>query len=520
MAKFSYVGQRYTQAGSDKTLLSFTADASDIRRWGGVPSKNERFHGGFQRALSMRYLKIINYFNDGQLSPGAIVVAFRQDAVSVTDLGYPSSWPKLEGIDTVPQFVHMEFECSDYDDEPLSSLIYKVRKLLESRPGFELMESSAQLDENDSLDADIKNVDDNDAESEGDDLDVGKSKLRSFYDFIGSEEAVKSWIENENGRIEALKQKKSLTLAEKEYVLYPADEKLKSTLISLLRPAMIVDGQHRVSGADESDKDGIRFTVCALKDADWVEQVFQFVVLNKMAKPISKDFLTELLNTSLTNKEVDEIDKRLEKIGIKNSDRRIHKYINYDTRSPFYGMVAEAGEVAGAETLGKLSQQGMLTLAKRWRSISAGGKTGEMNCFLKYLNASGLSEARDKWRDYETWISMFFAFWDEMKKLYEPQQIWEKAEKYHLLYIVTLQALQDVFLESKASGKVKFQSMEDFRAQVREFFAEVPSAFFIGWSQPGLQSGKGWELIKNAVKMFQDGMKLKKVKDSSPLFSQ
>ena len=183
-------------------------------------------------------------------------------------------------------------------------------------------------------------------------------------------------------------------------------------------------------------------------------------------------------------------------------------------------MVAEAGEVAGADTSGKLSQQGMLTLAKRWRTISAPGRTSEMNCYLKYLGVAGLGEGRQAWQDYEKWMALFFAFWAELKALYDPQQVWVKQKSYHLLYIVTLQALQDLFIESKASAKVKFLSMDDFRTQVREFFADVPSAFFQNWSETGLQSGKGWELIKEAVEMFQNGTKLHKVQKDSGLFNK
>ncbi len=136
MPKFSYIAQRYSQGDSDKTLVSFTADATDILRWGGVPSKNERFHGGFQRALSARYRKIISYFDNGQISPGAIVVAFRPNALEMTELGYPSSWPDQSKNTSQAKFVHIEFSSEDYDALSLPELIKRVRSLLEQRPGF------------------------------------------------------------------------------------------------------------------------------------------------------------------------------------------------------------------------------------------------------------------------------------------------------------------------------------------------------------------------------------------------
>lgn len=529
MPSYKYIAQKYGQGASNATLLTFTANAEDILRWGGVPAKNERFHGGFQRALSERFKKIIKYFEQGQISPGAIVVAFRPNAVQISDLGYPSSWPEQNGLTTSPKFAQIDIFAEDFDALDLGTLISRVRQLLEARPGFETTASSGDTTDEGSSDQSedgssnyVEDSQENSSdEDEGDDLDVGQSKLRAFYDFIGNQDAVSAWLSAQTDRYNATKLKRSLTKAERVFLQDSPEEKLRATLVSLLRPAMIVDGQHRVNGAAESELDNIEFAVCAIKDADWVEQVFQFVVLNKMAKPISKDFLTELLNTSLTNQEVDDIDRRLETIGIKNADRRIHKYINHDNRSPFAGLIAEAGEVAGADTTGKLSQQGMLLLAKRWRAIASVGKTNELNCFLKYAGASGLGETRQKWnRDYDVWMSLFFAFWTEVKAIYEPQQVWVKAEKYHLLYIVTLQALQDMFIESKAGALVKFTSIDDFRQQVREFFENVPGSFFRGWEETGLQSGKGWEHIKKAVAMFQSGKRLEKVTEESELFKK
>lgn len=525
MAKFSYVAQQYTQGEGSLRLLNFCADASDVLRWGGVPSKNERFHGGFQRALSARYRKIIEYFNAGQSSPGAIVVAFRPGVVGATKLGYPPAWPQEALLTKPPEFVHVEFSAEEDDDLTTAQLIEKVKKILEGRPGFPAVESpdaqseaEGEVGGGDDESSTALSASEDDSDEEDSELDVGQSKLRAFYDFISNAAAVDAWKSEQAKKIDAIKAKKTLSKAEREFVAFTPEERIRATLTSLTRPAMIVDGQHRVNGANESDKDGIVFTVCAIEDADWVEQVFQFVVLNRMAKPISRDFLTELLNTSLTNKEIDEIDKRLEIIGIRNADRRIHKYINHDPRSPFAGLIAEAGEVAGVDTSGKLSQQGMLALAKRWRSISLQGHTKEMNSFLRYLGVSGLTDARKEWADYEKWMALFFAFWDEVRKIYLPQQVWVKQEKYHLLYIVTLQALQELFIESKAAAKVKFESIEDFRGQVKDFFVDVPAAFFLNWSQTGLQSGTGWKDIKDAVQMFQNGSTLPNVQKESPLF--
>lgn len=126
--KYEYIGQRYTQGRSNEDLVTFVANASDIIKWGGVPAKNARFHGGFQRALNQRYKKIIDYFNNAQISPGAIVVAFRPNVMAMENLGYPSSWPKTVLTYNQPNFVHLNFETEDYDESSLGDLIDKVVK--------------------------------------------------------------------------------------------------------------------------------------------------------------------------------------------------------------------------------------------------------------------------------------------------------------------------------------------------------------------------------------------------------
>ncbi|WP_411873840.1 hypothetical protein [Vulcanococcus limneticus] len=98
MTTFKYIGQRYIQGDSSQEMYVFLANADDIYAWGGVPAKNEQFHGGFQRALDDRYKKIIRFFDADQSSPGAIVVAFRQGVLKATSLGMPDAWPAEDSL--------------------------------------------------------------------------------------------------------------------------------------------------------------------------------------------------------------------------------------------------------------------------------------------------------------------------------------------------------------------------------------------------------------------------------------
>jgi hypothetical protein len=519
---FAYIAEKYTQGSSNIELFSFCAAATEIYQWGGVPAKTERFHGGFQRALSNRHRRIQKFFDDGQTSPTSIVVAFREGALNTNSLSYPNSWGKTPTPQHFPEFNFISFNLEPFDETtPLPTLCNEVAKLLYPRlsdAGSESntsdtyeMTEDGNIDEADGTEGEMPESDDATEE-----IDVGHSKLRNFYDFIQNQNAVNNWLSEENERYEAIKQREPKTTKDKEYLEYTAEQKLKSVLISLLRPATIVDGQHRVWGAYHCDQPNIMFNVCAIKDANWIEQVFQFVVLNKLAKPISTGFLTGLLNTSLTNSEVKEIEVRLENIGIKNVDRKIIKYLNHDDRSPFMGMIAEAGEVAGSDNKGKLSDKGMIKLAKRWKGISQ--QKLEMLMFKKSLGTTNITKARETWQNYETWIPYFYEFWNRIKRRYDQDDIWVKEVKFHLLYIVTMHVMQDAFLTDQSKANKEFNDVAHFGDEVDKYFKDVPSTFFQSWETTGLQSGDGPRWIREAITSLREGTKLSKLRETSELF--
>lgn len=530
--KYAYIGELYSQGSSQIELISFCASANDIYAWGGVPAKTDRFHGGFQRALGDRHKKIKKFFDDGQASPTSIVVAFREGALTMTSLGFPDAWPKNDAISNQPNFVNIAFEFESLDEETsLDHLRQRVRELLSPRledsTGEELLDPNEEDSTEEAYEGDEDDTEEDDGEGgdsedsdDSDELDVGQGKLRAFFDFIDSDEQIAAWLENETTRFDDLKAKAKLNKKERNFIEFTPTQRLKSLLISLLRPATIVDGQHRVWGAYHSDEAPILFNVCAIKDTSWIEQVFQFVVLNKLAKPISTSFLTGLLNTSLTNKEVGDIEDRFEPIGIKNTDRKIVKYLNYEAQSPFAGMIAEAGEIAGVDNSGRLSDKGMIRLAKRWKFISGTKNSLELEMFLPALGANTKTEARKRWNKYETWTQYFFAFWQTIKNKYEKDGIWVKADKHYLLYIVTMHAMQDLFIENQSEGDTRFDGIDDFVKKVELFFSKVPSTFFQGWEATGLQSGDGPDHIKDAIKELRKGTQLKTVRDKSILFQK
>lgn len=268
---FRYVGTRYRQGKSTQDIVTFCATAQDIRAWAGVPTKTERFHGGFQRALTDRYKKISDFFQAGNSSPTSIVVAFRSGALAFEDLTFPSSWPNLAtGLSALPIFTQLTFHADDVEPDAvdLDALCGTVSEMLRRRiedSGDQPSADGLQADEG-SAEDDLTAIDETESDGGSDDgdavldLDVGQSKLRAFYDFLTDRAAVRAWLDEQNARREEILAKGARGRSERDFIQIEPESRLRAALVSLLKPAMIVDGQHRVTGAYNAEGEPIVFT--------------------------------------------------------------------------------------------------------------------------------------------------------------------------------------------------------------------------------------------------------------------
>lgn len=143
-------------------------------------------------------------------------------------------------------------------------------------------------------------------------------------------------------------------------------------LESMIRPVVLVDGQHRLRGAlravDDflSSPEGHQRMAALLDDnrtaaeAELIvrkemdrllpvsllysdspaEHVFQFVVVNQKATPMSPALLGTIVSTSLSQDELDPIAARLKEAGIELEDSRAVAYLTRSPESPFRNLVA------------------------------------------------------------------------------------------------------------------------------------------------------------------------------------
>ncbi len=109
-------------------------------------------------------------------------------------------------------------------------------------------------------------------------------------------------------------------------------------LPSTERPALIVDGQHRVKGMASLDGEDVPVLLVALLDAPAQEQAFQFVVINNKSQKVPTDNVKAIIR--LIDQDETDLSERLRQAGVnygKNS--AVLGDVNEADNSPFKGLL-------------------------------------------------------------------------------------------------------------------------------------------------------------------------------------
>ncbi len=465
---YEYVAQSYApRHGAPQRLLLFVAKASDIRSWAGVPRKAFDYQHGFQRTLSPgRINEVVRYFHEStsNVSPTSIVIAFT-GAVLMEPLGVAmNDVQQMKVTISVPRYGEMSLEdLADAAIESLRGRLSEEVALIESNLA-EAVATAVRLQDEDAVDESFGINDEKDTAVGAEGLDPtvrDRSFLGQFYAQLrGCQERLIAW---------------------------PEEEPLREILYSLLRPAIIVDGQHRVFGGATAEPD-MRFAVCALSQSDWAESVYQFVVINQKAKPIKPAFLSAIIATSLNPAEIAVVYDRLRSSNIDVERSEIMERVNSDPASPFFEMIDF--EVEGAP--GFLQFPGMTRLVRDFVNIS---------------RSRPVLLPEGEWNTVEGGpIEQFFAFWWGIRDCFGTldSRLWKRstaANPNRLLMIVTLQELQGVTLDSWADSRAfKLGLLAVIREKANAFWADFPPTFFTDeWRQKGLQTSAGREILRDAM---------------------
>lgn len=470
--------------------MLFVAPAEEIDTWGGVPQKSSRFMKGFQRADSEAHSKDVAEFFEtpGNISPTAIVVAFKPGSARVKPLensAFPSE-----------QFALLEVDYEDPTDVTISSLAARIADELQQYeesddPSADSRETDAEVEEEE---GELDDEEDEALPGEPGELQISGSHLSQFLHFLRDADALHK-VEQED----------------------PA--KLRKMLHNLVKPATIVDGQHRTKGAASVEMH-IKFPVVGLLNADWKEQVFQFVVINQRAKPIPAEFLSAIISSSLSSGDISKMTERLEQAGVRLDNARIMELVNGDAKSPFQGMVDFKIQGSG----GRLPYAGMLTLARRFRGLRTHVGKLRFPQFFKQIFRDGMpgerySEKRAEWQN-RAWFEYFSEFWTAVKEHVADEKggydrLWSYGS--NLLKIVTLQELQNLFLQWVFDRMEVVSSVTMFTQLAKHYLRNLKPIFFEkDWKLPSLQSGTGRQYLRNAL---EEAIKNPRFDYDEPLFT-
>ncbi|PCC66744.1 hypothetical protein NAEX_09339 [Nannocystis exedens] len=380
--------------------------------WAGIPRKSDELLTGFQRFRNDERVdrEVVPFFqNPKNCSPTAVIVGLRRDtglAKCLLDKNVIEAGCPVQATLTI-----------EIDDKALSSnqifesALSFVRRRLQVSSGNALLEVEDTPSENEGNEED-EGEDSEDEDGISEEIHLGSSTLLQMKEKL---EDRSNW---ENG---------AFRKAIEDYV----------------KPAFLIDGQHRVSAAAKIGMKGLPFIVCGLYDADWEEQVFQFTVVNLKPKPIPPSLITSIAALSLTKQEQKEIEGRLTQAGVRMREVSMMSLVGYDPESPFADLIDMAvGDPRNKSQ--KLGYGALKRIASEWQR----GTRESMTLIAKSL-ADTTSErvARAVWRDTSNappWFQFFCVFWKAIRDSY-PAELWSKG-KSRLFIGAHLWALQEVIL--------------------------------------------------------------------------
>jgi hypothetical protein len=373
--------------------VAFVAHAGEILSWAGIPRKSDEMLTGYQRFLDEKRVdgQILPFFqNSENCSPTAIIVALRKDStLGHCKLANESIAPG-EIIKTTLTILFDE--ASVQTDELFESALRYVNNRLSQSPSEP---ESVVVEEEQEEDTDNSESDD---ETSDDDtlVHLGTSTL----------ERMKQLLDDRNNW---------------------RNPNFRKSIIEFVKPVMLIDGQHRTSGAAKIGENGLPFVVCGLYDVPWTEQVFQFTVVNLKPKRLPPSTITAIAGLSLTRSEQDDVETRLRQAGVRMAEVSMMSLVAYADESPFADLV-DMNIGSRTENKNRLGYTTVKRLSAPWYRATRKSFT---LIAKEIVNTNNQTTARNEWREQRYWFDFFCAFWDTVRAQYS-SDLWTKNEGNNL----------------------------------------------------------------------------------------
>lgn len=520
------------QSESSSQLVLFSAPATDIDTWVGIPQRlsiNTAETAGFQRTVSKsRENALRKFFSD----PKNVI----QNPLLCAIRCAPGLQVSYEPVEPGASLGHLNIEFKDYKASTMTELLSAARESLEQRvPTLgqrprpdELMGklqsllsmgdfgnySSEDDDDGDSLD-ELSDQNGSNGGEPAEEALFDESQITEFWDQLMARE---------------LLCKKVPELADSGEVFGFT----RSMLESYLRPIILVDGQHRLTGAllasrDEQDTSEIAedlilkgatpeqarasgsgkirwLPVSLLMNPSPAEHVFQYVVVNQKATPVPKALLGTIISTSLAADELTSIAERLEDAKIPLEGSRVVSMLSRAPDSPFAGLVAKGMENEGA---GKLPWSVLGLLADMFRYLE-GGKYYhepmdhakvwrthqlEKSEIVQDWHTAGYASPFSYWQDLNgPWLEVFKAFWRQtILRLADTQNpaaknYWGSPRESNIFNKPSLHILAADFFCYLRETKSSIDSVDSVPELVNEWLEYVNTQYFArDWKLDGVK---------------------------------
>jgi len=459
-----YNALKINQTSESDPFYIISAKAEDIVGWADAPRKVASFKIGFQRELNEgRVEDIANYLrlSSSNILPGAILIAVNSNDIEIS----PTS---VEDI--------FEIEIKDKDMLSDTELIKYYCDLFEGR----LSELEKEKVANKT--ARIQSTDEDYNNTENDEI-IPESYLSDI--------------------VISLKNFDNLDTKEQANIL----KYLKVTH----KPGIILDGQHRVFGAKSISEYPIFLPIVLFPNMKESEQVFHFYVMNNKAVPIKKTELRNVISTSLSDMEIDDLYDRFKSMGVHAKEARWTTLINSDEKSPFNGLISfglRDGE-------GFIKENVMDQVIKKF--MNPGRQYNTI-----FIDFEDWFDQNDKQINYK--FSLFYEFWNKIKALYPTA--WDiaiKQNKGQILMKATLLTLQEFYFEGLLRNNARrikkkevspFSTIENFIESIDIQFDFIHEDFFLKeWKRKDIDTTSGRKEMKDTLFLLDQNVgDMKKIK--------
>lgn len=518
---FEYPCVTVEQSTGGKTILLFSAPATDIDSWVGIPQRlslSGAETSGFQRTVSpARESALRRFFAEPHnVIQNPLLCAIRQsDGTRVSFV--PSESDGRSGS--------VRIDLDAFGSMTLQELLNAARSYLESRaPSLagrpmptELiveLEGGINSGEDDGPDPEESDADESGSTEAAEDALFDESQISSFWDHLRAREEIAS---------------KQGTDQPRELAGFS-----REMLISYLRPIILVDGQHRLRGAILAAEDAANHSdqgedlvvsgatpadavstvsrniarhlpVSLLMDDSPAEHVFQYVLVNQKATPVPKALLGTIISTSLVEDELTTIAERLEDAKIPLEGARIVSILSRAEDSPFSGLIAKG---FGTDDSTKLQWNVLGSLSDVFRDLRGGRFYHETidHALTWQKHHLGGSEIVADWKTQEypspeaywsdlsgPWIKVFKVFWAEVRTRLaseNPQapNFWGNPRDSNIFNKPMLHILTADFFSYLREQKTKLKSTDDMPELVKGWLEFASDQYFArDWKLSGVK---------------------------------